>query len=174
MRRSTALLALALTGCAGHELPATQGVRFDPIRFFYAPTEGTGTLHKLIGRPVPVHVTSTSEGNLNALRVEQTIREGDKPPRRRTWTIRRIGDGDYSATLTDAVGPVSVQVEGGRAFINYRMRGGLTVHQQLALQDGLVVCNRLSVRKLGIRVAWLNETIRRIPLGRSTAANCPN
>lgn len=168
-----ALLALALGGCAGHELPATQGVRFDPIRFFSAPTEGSGTLHKLIGPTVPVTVASTSEGNLNELKVVQTIREGSKPARRRVWTIRRIGDDGYVATLTDAVGPVSVRVDGARAFIRYRMHGGLMVHQQLALQKGLVVCNRLAVSKLGIRLAWLNETIRRVPLGMTTASTCP-
>ena len=174
MRRSAALLALALGGCAGHAISALQDVRFDPIRFFHAPTEGTGTLHRLAGPPVPIQVSSISEGDLNELRVVQTIREGSKPPRQRLWTIRRVGDGDYAATLTDAVGPVSVKVDGGSAFIRYRMRGGFTVHQQLALQPGLVVCNRLTVRKLGIRVAWLNETIRRMPLGSATPANCPS
>ena len=173
MKRSALLLAGALTGCATPQLPAAEGVSFDPIRFFHAPTMGTGTLHKLIGHPVPIRVASTSEGNLNELRVVQSIHEGDKPARQRIWTIRRIGDADYAATLTDAVGPVTVRVEGGRASIRYRMSEGLTVHQQLALQDGLVVCNRLEVRKLGIRVAWLNETIRRVPLGMATPAGCP-
>jgi hypothetical protein len=172
VRSPAALAILALGGCVSHPLPAIEGVRFDPIRFFYAPTEGSGTLYKLIGRPVRVEVTSISEGTLDELRVVQSIREGNRPERQRVWTIRRVGDDKYAATLTDAVGPVSVTVDGGRALIRYRVRGGFTVAQQLALQDGLVVCNRLSVRKLGIRIAWLDETIRRVPLGRATPANC--
>ena len=174
MRAAAAALALRLGGCGAPPLPAIEDVRFDPIRFFYAPAEGMGTLHKLIGDPVPVWVSSTSTCNLNDLRVVQLIREGDKPPRQRVWTIRRVGEGDYAATLTDADGPVRVTVNRGRAFIRYRTRDGLSVDQQLALQPGApVLCNRLTVRKLGIRIAWLNETIRRIPLGSDALANCP-
>jgi len=65
-------------------------------------------------------------------------------------------------------------VDGGRAFIRYRTKSGLDIDQQLALHGRvLVLCNRLSVRKLGVRIAWLNETIRRQPLGRDVPANCP-
>ena len=174
MKLLAPLLALALGGCASRLLPAPDDVRFDPIRFFHAPAEGRGTLYKLIGKPVPVHVTSRSEGDLNHLRVVQLIREGDKPPRERTWTIRRVGDGQYTATLTDAAGPVRMTVEGGRAFIRYRTEDGLVIDQQLALHGrAAILCNRLTVRKLGVRVAWLSETIRRLPLGRDVPAHCP-
>jgi hypothetical protein len=155
-------------------LPAEDNVRFDPIRYFSAPTQGVGTLHKLIGGSVRIQVSSLGEGNLNRLTLTQTIREGRKPPRERAWIIRRIGEDRYAATLTDAVGPVSVTVRNGSAFINYRMKGGLVVDQQLALQpDSMIVCNRLSVRKFGIRVAHVNETIRRLPIGRHEADRCP-
>jgi hypothetical protein len=174
VKRAAPLLALALGACTTRLLPAPEDVRFDPIRFFHAPAEGRGTLYKLVGAPVPVHVSSTSVGDLDQLSVTQLIREGDKPPRKRIWVIRRVGDGDYAATLTDAVGPVRITVDRGRAFIRYRMKGGLTVDQQLALHGrDPVLCNRLSVRKFGIRIAWLNETIRRQPLGRDVPVNCP-
>ena len=176
MRTSAAFLSLALYGCAGHPGPlrAADDIRFDPIRYFSAPTEGVGTLHKLVGRPVPIRVLSTGHGNLDRLTVVQSIREGAKSPRQRTWTIRRVDDGRYAATLTDATGPVSVTVRNGSAFIHYRMKGGLVVDQQLALQtNSMVLCNRLSVRKFGIRVAWVNETIRRLPIGRNAPDPCP-
>ena len=176
MRAVAALLALALCGCAGRvgPLPAADNVRFDPIRYFSAPTEGVGTLHKLVGGSVPIHVRSTGHGNLDRLTLVQSIREGARPARQRSWTIRRVGDGRYAATLTDAVGPVSVTVRGGSAFIHYRMKGGLVVDQQLALQsNSMLVCNRLSVRKFGIRVARVNETIRRLPLGEHAPDPCP-
>ena len=42
------------------------------------------------------------------------------------------------------------------------MKKGFMVRQELALQpDGLTVLNRLEVFKLGVRVAWLDETIRK-------------
>ncbi len=176
MRLPAAFLSLALCGCAGHvgPLPAADNVRFDPIRYFSGPSVGVGTLHKLVGGSVPIQVSSLGEGNLDRLILTQTIREGSKPPRVRAWTVQRIGDGRYAATLTDAVGPVSVTVRNGSAFINYRMKGGLVVDQQLALQpNSMIVCNRLSVRKFGFRVAHVNETIRRLPMGRHEPDRCP-
>jgi hypothetical protein len=43
------------------------------------------------------------------------------------------------------------------------MRGGLDVDQQLTLQgDGKTLLNRLHVRKFGVRVAVVEETIRKL------------
>ena len=171
-RSAAALLPLALAGCVSKPLPARSDVRFDPIRFFYGPTEGRGTLHKLIGSPVEVRVTSVSEGGLNRLKVTQMIQEGGKPARQRVWTIWRLDGDRYTATLTDAAGPIRIEVAGGKARIHYRTKSGLTVDQELALHgDFVAVCNWLTVRKFGVRVAWLNETIRGIPLG-GAAPDC--
>jgi len=58
---------------------------------------------------------------------------------------------------------VNVSVVGPRAYIKYRMSEGLTVGQLLALQsDGKTLLNRLHVRKFGIRVATVDETIRKL------------
>jgi hypothetical protein len=56
-----------------------------------------------------------------------------------------------------------VTTDGPRASIAYRMRDGLGVRQQLALQgDGRTLFNHLTVTKWGIRVATVRETIRRV------------
>jgi hypothetical protein len=53
---------------------------------------------------------------------------------------------------------------GARAYIRYTMEGGFQVEQELALQgDGRSVVNRLQVKKFGVRVAILEETIRKSP-----------
>jgi hypothetical protein len=73
-----------------------------------------------------------------------------------------LGPGHFTGTLTEATGPVDITVSGPRALIRYPMKGGLEVRQQLALQsDGRTVLNRLSVRKFGLEVAHLDETIRK-------------
>lgn len=163
---------LCLPACSTPHRGRDDGL-FDPIRFFLADSVGEGTLRKLLGHTVPVQVTSSGSGDLQQLRLVQTIREGSNPARTRVWTIRRIDDRHFTGTLTDAAGPVHIEVRGSIAFVHYRMKNGLIVDQQLALEpNSLVICNELKVSKLGIPVARLNETIRRLPLGEDLPANC--
>ena len=164
MRAAAAAAVLALSGCtATAALPAASGATFDPIAFFAGSSHGEGMLDTITGSPVPVRVDSIGRTQGNALVLDQTIRQGDKPARVRRWTMRPVAPNYYSGTLTDAVGPVQVTTSGPRAYIRYAMEGGLQVEQQLALQaDGKTVLNRLQVRKFGLRVATLTETIRKL------------
>lgn len=144
-------------------LPAAEGAEFDPIAFFKGHTHGEGDLHKLFDGPVHVSVDSIGRVTSEGLTLDQTIREANKPPNTRRWTIKRVAQHRYTGTLTDAVGAVSAEVVGPRAQIRYMMRHGLVVQQQLARQsDGTTVLNRLAVYKFGARVATLNETIKRV------------
>ncbi len=162
-RTSGLALALLVCGCdRGAVLPASANA-LDPIRFFIGHTHGEGRLDKLFGTPVTVIVESVGRRDGDTLILEQSIQEGAKPQRKRRWTMRPIAPGLYSGTLTEAVGPVSVAATGARAHIRYTMKGGLKVDQQLALQsDGKTVLNRLEVRKFGVKVATLSETIRKL------------
>jgi hypothetical protein len=93
----------------------------------------------------------------------QRIREGSRPERTRTWLMRSLGQGRFTGTLTDAAGPVDIRVNGPRATIVYRTPSGLRIRQQLALQpDGRTLLNRLEAFKFGLRVATLDEEIRRV------------
>ena len=158
------LLSVAACSCTrGVALPASRAAQFDPIAFFKGHTHGEGDLHKLFGKSVHVSVDSVGRMGKDGLILEQTIRETEKAPSVRRWTIRRVAPNRYSGTLTDAIGPVTAEIVGPRADIRYKMRHGLIVQQQLAQQsDGTTVLNRLVVRKFGARVALLNETIKRI------------
>jgi hypothetical protein len=157
-------IAFAVCGCArpGAMLPGSSAI-LDPIDFFTGRTHGEGKLKKLFSSPVKVTVDSVGRRHGNSLTLDQTIREGEKPPRVRRWTMRLVAPNVYSGFLTDAAGPVEVIVSGPRAFIRYTMRDGLKVKQQLTLQsDGRTVLNRLDVSKFGARVATLKETIRKL------------
>lgn len=144
-------------------LPADQNTSFDPITFFKGRTHGEGELRKLFGKPVHVSVDSIGRPVADGLILDQVIRKADEPPSTRRWTISRVGQNRFSGTLTGAVGPVTAEVWGPRAEITYSMRHGLKVDQQLAEQpDGKSVLNRLTVRKLGVQVATLTETIKRV------------
>jgi hypothetical protein len=158
-------LAVAASGCGKNAaLPAAQGSKFDPITFFAGHTHGEGELKKLFHQPVHVSVDSIGRRAGGGLVLDQTIREAGKPPSTRRWTIRPLGPNRYTGALTEAVGPVAGEVAGPRATISYAMRHGLTVRQQLAEQsDGTTVLNRLAVSKLGVQVATLSETIKKLP-----------
>jgi hypothetical protein len=164
VKRAALAAALLLGGCATSvQLPAAAGARFDPVAWFSGRSHGDGTLHTLTGQPVATIVDSIGRSDgAGGLVLRQTIREGAKPPRVRTWTIRPAGRDRFTGALTDASGPVEVTVTGPRATIRYPMKGGLQVRQQLALQaDGKTLLNRLSVTKFGLEVAHLDETIRK-------------
>jgi hypothetical protein len=150
-----------LTACAAVELPAGNAP-IDPIAFFTGTTHGTGRLHPIVGKASAVTVASTGTPTASGLRLVQRITEGTKPERTRVWVIAPAGPGHFTGTLTDATGPVTMTVSGPRAFVAYATPSGLRIRQQLALQsDGRTILNHLEAFKLGIRVATLDETIRR-------------
>ena len=161
-----ALPVILSAGCAASATsaiqPAASGPVLDPVAFFTGRTRGEGELDTLLSRPVRLSVDSVGRRQGDMLILDQTIREGDKPPRVRRWSMRPVAPGRYTGTLTDAEGPVDVAVAGPRARIRYRMPGGLQVDQQLTLQsDGRTLLNRMRVEKFGIRVASVEETIRK-------------
>ncbi|CAA9504555.1 MAG: hypothetical protein AVDCRST_MAG44-1017 [uncultured Sphingomonas sp.] len=155
---------LLLNGCATSiQLPAAPGARFDPIAFFTGRSHGEGTLDTVSGSPVRVAVDSVGTRQGAMLVLDQTIRRGTKPPSVRRWTMRLVAPGRYTGTLTDAAGPVTGNVDGPRATIRYTMKNGMQVEQQLALQnDGRTLLNHLQVRRFGLRLATLTETIRKL------------
>ncbi len=164
MRALAAVAALALAGCGSNApLPADSGASFDPVAFFAGRTHGEATLDTLIESPVRVTVDSVGRRQGNTLVLDQAIRQRDQPARVRRWTMHPVAPNRFSGTLTDAVGPVQGTTAGPRAYIRYEMKGGFQVEQQLALQaDGRTVLNRLEVKKFGMRVASLDETIRKL------------
>jgi len=165
MRTFALAAALALAGCTSVRLPADPRAQLDPISFFSGQTHGDGRLHQVFAAPTTVRVDSTGHRSAaGGLLLTQRIAQDGKSPRIRQWIMQPAGPGRYTGSLTEAVGPVSLVVTGPRAEIRYRMKGGLSVQQQLALQaDGRTLLNHLEVTKIGLRVAYLDETIRKLP-----------
>lgn len=165
MKLAAPLAALALAACApASALPADASARFDPAAFFLGRSQGEGSLRKLVGSASRISVDSVGRRMADgSLVLDQAIRDGARPARTRRWVMRPLGGGRFTGSLTDAAGPVAITVAGPRASIRYRMKNGLDVAQQLALQPGgRILLNRLTVTKFGIRVATLDETIRKL------------
>lgn len=165
MKPNTLPLALLLAACvAPANLPrARDAPVFDPIAFFAGRTEGTGVLKIAFKAPdaLRVHGTGRVEAD-GALVLDQNVERDGKPSEHREWHITRTARG-YTGTLSDAQGPVQIDVRGSRLHLRYRAKtGGLQVEQWLDLSaDSRRADNVLVFTKLGIRVARLSETIRR-------------
>lgn len=137
---------------------------FSPLRFFEGRTEGQGEVKIVFKSPHAVRVHG--EGRIapdGALTLVQDVHEEGKPPRRRSWHIRETAPGRYAGTLSDATGPVELEIVDGRFHIRFRMKGGLGIEQWLtAAPGGRSVHNSMVIRKFGITVAKLEETIRKL------------
>ena len=157
------VLPLLLAGCAGSRPPVTAGApAFDPIAFFDGRTRGSGELSIILRQPRPI--TVEGEGRVRSdgtLVLRQRVEEQGRRARTRRWEIRRVGPASYAGTLTDASGPVRAEARGNTLRIRYPSPQG-QVEQWLALSpDGRSATNRLTVRRFGVVVATVDETIRK-------------
>jgi len=164
MRKALARLPLVLaTLAAGGPLLAAEPIEFTPSAGFGGESEGKGTLKLLLGKPRPFQVQSRgSEQGDGTFRLEQSITFDGAPSQDRVWVISTISPNRYSATLSDAAGPVTGTTSGPRLSLRYRVRGPLVMHQELELMpDGKTIDNVGTITLLGIPVGRLQETIRR-------------
>ncbi len=160
----TAPLLLAAFAPAPAPPAAGATEAFDAIRFFDGRTEGQGVLKVVLRSPTTIRVQSRGRIETDGtLSVRQTVSERDKPARTREWRIRELSPGRYAGTLSDASGPVVGEAVGNRLHLRFRMKGGLDAEQWLTLAPGgRSARNLMRVRKFGLTVASLDETIRKL------------
>ena len=134
-----------------------------PEQFFVGRTEGVGTASVIMSGKHGVRVQSRGRIERDgALILDQVVNEEGKPARRRTWRLVRSGN-RISGSITDARGPVTGEVTGGVYHLRYRMSDGPTVEQWITIQPGgRSARNRMIFRKFGMKVATVEETIRRV------------
>ena len=158
------LLALLLAGCSS-PAPADPADPFDPLTFFTGTSHGEGKLKIITKAATAVHVESHGvRTGPDAITLDQTVREGTKPPRQRRWLLRRTSPTTFGGTLSDARSPIEGRLVDNRLLLNFQMKGGLDAEQILSLQPGgRTLLNRMVVRKFGMVVARLDEVITRAP-----------
>jgi hypothetical protein len=166
MRHSFFALTLLLSACvASPRAPAADAgaAPFPVMAFFDGGTEGRAVLKIAFRSPQQVIVHGRGRVENGTLLLHQIVKEGDKPPRERQWRIREVSPGHYAGSLSDATGPIKAEADGNRLHLTFRMKGGFDVEQWLVLApDGKSAHNIMAVRKLGVRVATLDETIRKV------------
>ena len=156
MKLAILALSAATTASAPQQLDMTQ--------FFTGRTHADNIMRVSFKSPTKLIVDSVGgKGDRGDFVLIDTVHEGDKPVRTRKWVMRPNGDNRFTGSLSDATGPVDIQVGGRRAIIRYTMSGGLHVTQQLDLQgDGRTLANKGVVRKFGLKFAGVEGTIRKL------------
>uniref|UniRef100_UPI0035C984CE DUF3833 family protein n=1 Tax=uncultured Sphingomonas sp. TaxID=158754 RepID=UPI0035C984CE len=159
-------LALALTSaaaCASDRIARESLAQpvFDAAAFFDGQTTGRGVLKVMFHRTEPTLVDGNGHvAPDRSIILDQTVRRGHRPPAHRQWQLHPDGAGGYTGTLTDAIGPVTGSVLGNRLRLSFAMKGGLRAEQLLYLDaSGRIVHNTMVIRKFGIPVGRLDETI---------------
>ena len=140
-----------------------------PERFFDGGTRGEGTLAVRFGRTRTLRVEGTGRMEADGVfRLDQTVRFDDGKVETRSWRMQRLDAQRYTATLTDAVGPVSAEVTGNRFHLRYLLRRpAVRMEQWLTLAaDGRTVQNEATVTILGVPWARLSERIVRTDAAR--------
>ena len=137
---------------------------FRPDLFFEGRTRGLGTVDTLASAPRQLAVESVGRiAPDGTLILDQAITIGGERSAR-TFRIRRLPDGPWRGSLTDASGPVRAAVTGNTLTLAYPMkRAGLRMSQTLTLQPGgRTLLNRARVTLLGVPVARIEETIEKL------------
>lgn len=158
-----ALAALvALTGAGASAAP--EKPRLDMLAFFAGRTHADNVLKVVLKGPVKLIVDSVGgKGDRGDFVMIDTVHEGDKPVRERKWIMRQAGPNHFTGSLTDATGPVDVQIDGDAATIRYTMKGGLNIEQHLQLQpDGRTLANHVVAKRLGLKFARVDGTVRKL------------
>ena len=135
----------------------------NPVDFFTGRTRGEGTLKIVLQKPGRISVDSVGRAGKDGwLRLDQSIHEPGKPPRRRFWRFRQVGPNRFIGTLSDAAGPVRIDRHGQRLRIRYTNRNNLAFEQWLTPAGPRRVHNNMRIRRFGIILAHVDEVIRKL------------
>ena len=156
-------VVLAATALACPLFAADQPVEFTPQNGFGGVSEGRGTLTLFLGKPRAFHVSSRGTPQSDGtFRLDQIVTFEGQAPQDRFWILTITSNNCYSATLSDAAGPVKGVTSGSHLSLESRVKGPLVMHQELELSpDGKTIDNVGVITLIGIPVGRLHETITR-------------
>ena len=156
------LLPVAAVTLVGASAPAAQPVK--PMQFFEGRTEGSGIVRVFLKKSYRTRSVGTGRIQPDgSLVLVQRVEDDGKPARSRHWKVRQIGPRRYTGTMSEAVGPVTIDQVGARYRFRFKMKGHLSVEQWLApLPGGKSANNSMTVRKFGVAVGNGEGTIRKV------------
>ena len=164
MKLGAALAITILVASTAASAAAEPQPKLDMVAFFTGKTHAENVMKVALKRPSRLIVDSIGgKGDKGDFVLIETVREEGKPVRTRKWIMRPAGPNRYTGTLTDAVGAVDIVVDANEAVIQYTMKGGLKVKQEMELlADGRTISNSVVVRKFGLKFARVEGKIRKL------------
>ena len=162
MQAMRILLPMAAIPLIGASPPAAGTIK--PMQFFEGRTEGSGVVRVFMKKSYRTRSVGTGRIQPDgSLLLVQRVHDEGKPAHERRWKVRQTGPRSYSASMSEAIGPVAIDQIGPRYRFRFRMKGNLSVEQWLVpMPGGKSANNNMTVRKFGVRVGNGEGTIRRV------------
>lgn len=105
--------------------------------------------------------TIAHDGSLSLV---QIVQDEGRAPYTRRWSVRQVGPGQFTGSMSQATGPVTIQQVGSRFRFRFMIKGALSVEEWLTpLAGGLLATNEVTVSKFGIPVATSHGLVRKLP-----------
>jgi len=159
-----ARIAICLAASTLFVGPATGQRLQEPLRFFEGNTVGESTVSILFRKAYSSR--TTGQGKINpdgSLDLVQRVEEEGRSPFQRRWHMKPSGQGRWSGTMSEAVGPVTAEQVGERFRFRFAMKDSIKVEQWLTpLAGGKVARNEATIRKHGFVVGHSKGTIRKL------------
>ena len=135
----------------------------DPLRFFEGRTESTSTVKLIMKKPFRSRSLGNGEIDDGVLNLVQRVHDEGKAPFERKWRMRQVGAGRFTGTMSEAVGPVTVDEVDGSYRFRFKIKGNVTIEQWLMPQPGgRTAKSRTHIRKFGMTVGRSEGTIRKL------------
>jgi hypothetical protein len=158
-----ALLPIALIGASASAETAKPDRSADPMRFFEGRTESLSTIRVMMRKPYRSRTLGDGKIDDGILHLVQRVHEEGKVPYDRRWRVRQLAPGRFTATMSEAMGPVSVDQVGNGYRFRFKMKGNLAIEQWLTpLPDGNSARSKLSIRKFGMTVGRSEGVVRKL------------
>lgn len=158
-----ALLPVILIGASASAETAGTDRSGDPMHFFEGRTESLSTIRVIMRKPYRSRTLGDGTIDDGVLHLVQRVHEDGKAPFERRWRVRQLGPGRFSATMSEATGPVTVDRLGGHYRFRFKMKGNLSIEQWLIpLPGGTSARSKLSIRKFGMTVGRSEGVIRKL------------
>jgi hypothetical protein len=135
----------------------------NPLRFFEGRTESATTVKIMTQEPFISR--SVGRGRIKpdgSLELFQHVSEHGRRDFDRWWQIREVRPGHFAGRMSEAIGPVSIDLVGGRYRFRFKMKNNMSAEQWLTPQSDTAARMQLTIRKFGIAIVHSEGWIRKV------------